>query len=165
MKPPLIFTPRSKLAYAIELLFTLAMWSVFIYLFLRGVLETLKTTSVLTAIEEGDLLSASTGNLAAYALIALVNGTIVVAWAQYNAYRCREERRKPVANLSTMELAASFGISQAVVHAMHAARVMTVQHDEHGSIHQVQCWTGQPQGLDAEHSVAKLDVLRPLVPA
>ena len=142
MKNPLIFTPRSKLVYAFEFLLTLLMWVFLIYLFLRDVLGVLQKPSVLTAVGESGLLSALTGSLRLYALIALLNGAGVVAWAKYNAYRGREERRKPIENLSNQELGASFGLSPKVLHGMHAARVMTVHHDERGTIHQVQVGQG-----------------------
>ena len=100
MKNPLIFTPRSRLAYALEFLLTLVMWVFFIYLFLRDVIGVLQKPSMLTAVGESGMLSALTGSLLLYALIALLNGAVVVAWAKYNAYRGREERRKLVDNLS-----------------------------------------------------------------
>ena len=142
MKNPLIFTPRSKLVYAFEFLLTLLMWVFLIYLVLRDVLGVLQKPSVLTAVGESGLLSVLMGSLLLYGLIALGNGAVVVAWAKYNAYRGREERRKPIENLSNQELGASFGLSPKVLHGMHAARVMTVHHDERGTIHQVQVGQG-----------------------
>ena len=142
MKNPLIFTPRSRLAYAFEFLLTLVMWVFFIYLFLRDVIGVLQKPSVLAAVGESGMFSVLMGSLLLYALIALLNGAVVVAWAKYNAYRGREERRKPIENLSNQELGASFGLSPKVLHGMHAARVMTVHHDERGTIHQVQVGQG-----------------------
>ena len=76
MKNPLIFTPRSRLAYALEFLLTLVMWVFFMYLFLRDVLGVLKKPLVLTAVGESGMLSALTGSLLLYALIALLNGRL-----------------------------------------------------------------------------------------
>lgn len=166
MKNPLIFTPRSRLAYAFEFLLTLVMWVFFIYLFLRDVIGVLQKPSMLTAVGESGMLSALTGSLLLYALIALLNGAVVVAWAKYNAYRGREERRKLVGNLSNQELGASFGLSPEVLHGMHAARVMTVHHDERGTIHQVQVGQGpMPTPVpDAAQLLADRGVRPPLLP-
>ena len=76
MKNPLIFTPRSRLAYALEFLLTLVMWVFFIYLFLRDVIGVLQKPSMLTAVGESGMLSALTGSLLLYALIALLNGRL-----------------------------------------------------------------------------------------
>ena len=165
MKNPLVFTPRSRLAYALEFLLTLVMWVFFMYLFLRDVLGVLKKPLVLTAVGESGMLSALTGSLLLYALIALLNGAVVVAWAKYNAYRGREERRKLVGNLSNQELGASFGLSPEVLHGMHAARVMTVHHDERGTIHQVDVGQGPTPAPDVAQWVAERGVRLPQVPA
>ena len=50
MKNPLIFTPRSRLAYAFEFLLTLVMWVFFIYLFLRDVIGVLQKPSILSVL-------------------------------------------------------------------------------------------------------------------
>ena len=65
------------------------------------------------------------------------------------------------------ELGASFGLSPEVLHGMHAARVMTVHHDERGTIHQVQVGQGpMPTPVpDAAQLLADRGVRPPLVPA
>lgn len=163
MKNTLIFTPRCKLAYAIEFLFTLVMWGAFIYLFFHSVVGSLKRTSLLDGMDASDLLAPSTGSLTAYALVALVNGAIVVVWAKYNAFRGKEERRKPVAHLSAEELAASFGIGPAVLHTLQASRVMTVHHDEHGAIARVESGSAHSPALMLD-PVGESTVLPVLVP-
>lgn len=150
--PPLIFTPRCGLAYVIELLVTMLLWAAFVYLFFHRVMDSVAQTSLRNAVESANLLSASTGSLTLYALIGLVNGVIIVAWAKYNAYRGKEERRKPIPHLRADELAASFGISPTVLHSMYATRIMTVHHDEHGAIANVEPGSPHSKALAGEEA-------------
>ena len=64
-----------------------------------------------------------------------------------------------------LELAASFGLSPEVLHGMHAARVMTVHHDERGTIRQVDVGQGPTPAPDVAQWVAERGVRLPQVPA
>lgn len=133
MQQPLIFTERRLLPRLIDILLTLAAWVGFLWLIYHGMVK-----PIIAHPDMGPHPVVSTLNtLALYLLIAVLYGGALIIWARYNQYRFRHERRTRRSGLESEELAESFAITPELVAELNKARVLTVHHNENGSIKSV----------------------------
>lgn len=70
-----------------------------------------------------------------YLVIIAAAGATFVLWAVYNLLRFgRRDRRMAITPVTLAEMALAYGVTDAVVGQMRAAKVQRVHHDEHGNI-------------------------------
>ncbi|MNL63625.1 Biofilm PGA synthesis protein PgaD [compost metagenome] len=74
-----------------------------------------------------------------YALLAVANAAVLVAWAVYNHRRFGgKDRRKPIRPLGDQRLARSFAVSAAQLAQLRSARVAIVHHGAAGEINGIE---------------------------
>jgi len=73
-----------------------------------------------------------------YAIVAIANAAVLIAWALYNQVRFRgKERRKASPIVTVDDFARMYEVSPAEVAAWQRARILVVHHDENGRLVQV----------------------------
>ena len=77
-----------------------------------------------------------------YALVAIVNGLVLIGWAKYNQLRFRVERRTRRPGLEEKEVADSLRIAPEIALELNKGRVLTVFHNESGEIVNVEVTKG-----------------------
>ena len=143
----IIRTSRSRLHTFVDVVLTAIAWIAFIYLFGTSLVE------ILRGYREGgpdippiERFLPTMGTLGIYALVALVNAAILIAWAMYNAARFRgKDRRHPPAALSNAQLAQSFGLPLQQRADSAAAKSMTIHHGKDGDIEGIDIHMGLPR--------------------
>lgn len=145
----IIKTTRSRLASFVDAVLTALAWIAFAYLFGEALWD------IMSRQREGgpgmeSLRSAlpTLGTLSLYAIVALVNAAILLAWARYNAYRFRGvDRRQALPPLSDAQLAESFGLPLEQRVSAAGARSMTIHHCKDGHIQGIDIARTQPATL------------------
>jgi biofilm PGA synthesis protein PgaD len=140
----IIRTTRSRLAAFVDVIVTAIAWIAFIYFLGTGLWEI-----VIGQRQGGPDISRiarffpTMETLGIYALVALVNGAILLAWARYNAYRFRGvDRRQAPVPLTDAQLAESFGLALAERMGSASAKSMTIHHGREGDIERVDIHMG-----------------------
>ncbi|MBO9328194.1 poly-beta-1,6-N-acetyl-D-glucosamine biosynthesis protein PgaD [Achromobacter sp. HZ01] len=130
----IITTQRSRAGYLFDLVLTALGWFAFVYLFGAGILAILRDA-------QGPGLSPlpafvpTLRTLSGYALLALANAALLVAWAVYNHRRfAGKDRRKPIKPLGDRRLAMSFGLTPAQLAELRASRTAVIHHGPDGRI-------------------------------
>jgi biofilm PGA synthesis protein PgaD len=139
----IIKTTRSRLASFIDAVLTALAWIAFTYLFGSGLVD------ILSGQREGgpDMtvlarLLPTMGTLGVYAIVAVINAAILLAWARYNAYRYHGvDRRQASMPLTDMQLAQSFGVPLKTRLNSSMAKSMTIHHCGDGHIQRVDIHT------------------------
>lgn len=136
----IIKTTRSRLASFVDAVLTALAWIAFTYLFGAALLDILggrrEGGPDMTALAR---MLPTLGTLGVYALVAMVNAAILLAWARYNAYRFRGvDRRQALAPLTDAQLARSFGLQLEQRQGSAMAKSMTIH----------LCSDGHIQGID-----------------
>ena len=133
MMQPLIFTEQRLLPRLFDFALTALAWGALGYLIYFDLVKDVELHP-----HTGPRPFYSTlGTISLYFLVAVLNGVALIAWAKYNQFRFRVERRKRRPELEQGELAESFEISPALVAELNSSRVQTVYHDRHGKITRV----------------------------
>lgn len=151
MSQPLIFTEQRLLPRVIDVILTLIAWIGFSYLIYKG---------LITALADSPFMGlrpffTTLNTVSFYAIVALVNGLVLIFWAKYNQMRFRVERRNRKPGLEDNELAVSMHITPQLALELNKGRVVTVYHHESGEIEHVEAEKGivdnllaPPEALD-----------------
>jgi biofilm PGA synthesis protein PgaD len=135
MNQPLIFTERRPLPRVLDTLLTLIAWFGFSYLIYNGLMTALAHSPFLGIRPFFSTLDTVT----IYAVIGMLNGLVLIAWAKYNQRRFRGvERRSRRPGLKENELAASLHITSGLAMELNKGRVLTVYHHDNGEIDRVE---------------------------
>lgn len=127
---PLIFTERRLLPRLLDALLTLLAWVGFGWLIYQGLINVLQAQP-----DSGPRpLNLSIHTITMYALIATVNGLLLILWAQYNRYRFSVERRMRRGELSNDALASLLGVAATSLQRMQETGTIVVSHDDDGNI-------------------------------
>lgn len=138
MSQPLIFTEQRLLPRVIDVILTLIAWIGFSYLIYKG---------LITALADSPFMGlrpffTTLNTVSFYAIVALVNGLVLIFWAKYNQMRFRVERRNRKPGLEDNELAVSMHITPQLALELNKGRVVTVYHHESGEIEHVEAEKG-----------------------
>jgi len=127
---------NSYLRYLFEVLLTAFSWLFFGFLFGAGIFVMIK--GQLRGPDAPFLpqeFVSSVHTLLSYAILMLICGTSLIAWAKYNQHRfAGVDRRKPPLPLSKTQLCNSFSISNDQFDEASQAQMMIVHHDEEATI-------------------------------
>ena len=125
MQPLISLAPR-----VFDVLLTVLAWGALGYLIYFDLVKTLELNPA-----AGPRPFYSTlGTISLYFLVALLNGVALIAWAKYNQFRFRVERRARRPDLEQEKLAESLQVTPALVMELNKGRVQMVFHDQHGNI-------------------------------
>ncbi|WP_313379659.1 poly-beta-1,6-N-acetyl-D-glucosamine biosynthesis protein PgaD [Achromobacter insolitus] len=139
----IITTQRSRAGYLFDLVLTAIGWFAFVYLFGSGILAILRAAAGGPDVSLWPVFLPTVNTLWGYAVLALVNAGVLVAWAIYNHRKfAGKDRRKPIKPLSDRRLAASFAITPAQLTQLRSARTCIIHHGAAGDITGIE--TGQP---------------------
>lgn len=145
----IITTQRSRAGYLFDLALTAFGWFAFVYLFGAGILAILRGAADGPEAPLLPVFLPTVQTLRGYALLAVVNAAVLVAWAVYNHRRFSgKDRRKPIRALTDQRLAKSFAVSAEQLAQLRAARVAVIHHGG----------AGQIEGID--HRLPRLQSLR-----
>ncbi|MGS1006035.1 poly-beta-1,6-N-acetyl-D-glucosamine biosynthesis protein PgaD [Achromobacter anxifer] len=138
----IITTQRSRAGYLFDLALTAIGWFAFVYLFGAGILAILRAAAGGPDVSLWPVFLPTVHTLWGYALLAVVNAGVLVAWAVYNHRKfAGRDRRKPIKPVGDRRVAASFAISPAQLMQVRSSRTCTVHHGAAGDI------TGIEMGL------------------
>lgn len=131
----IITTQRSRAGYLFDLVLTAFGWFAFVYLFGAGILAILRDAATGPALSPWPAFVPTLRTLSGYALLALANTAVLVAWAVYNHRRfAGKDRRKPIEPLSDRRLTASFALTPAQLSHLRSARSAVIHHGADGEI-------------------------------
>jgi len=131
----IITTQRSRAGYLFDLVLTAFGWFAFVYLFGAGILAILRDAATGPALSPWPAFVPTLRTLSGYALLALTNAAVLVAWAVYNHRRfAGKDRRKPIEPLSDRRLTASFALTPAQLSHLRSARSAVIHHGADGEI-------------------------------
>ena len=133
MNQPLIFTELRLIPRVMDTILTLVAWIGFSYLVYNGLIAALAHSPFMGLRPFFTTLNTVTF----YALVALVNGLLLIGWAKYNQVRFRIERRNRRPGLEKTELATSLHLTEQAAYGLNHGRVVTVFHTENGEIDHV----------------------------
>lgn len=138
MNQPLIFTELRLIPRVVDAILTLTAWIGFSYLIYNGLITALAHSPFIGIRPFFTTLNTVTF----YALVALVNGLLLIGWAKYNQHRFRVERRSRRPGLEKKELATSLHLTEQAAYGLNHGRVLTVFHNENGEIGHVEIVKG-----------------------
>lgn len=138
MNQPLIFTEQRFLPKLIDVVLTIIAWVGFSYLIYKGLITALAHSPFIGIRPFFTTLN----TVSFYAIVALVNGLVLIGWAKYNQYRFRVERRNRRPGLEDNELAVSMRITPELAMGLNKGRVLTVFHYENGEIEHIEVEKG-----------------------
>ncbi|WP_241049193.1 poly-beta-1,6-N-acetyl-D-glucosamine biosynthesis protein PgaD, partial [Achromobacter xylosoxidans] len=119
----IITTQRSRAGYLFDLVLTAVGWFAFVYLFGAGILAILRGAAGGPQAPLWPTFLPTLHTLLGYALLALINATVLVAWAVYNHLRfAGKDRRQAIKPLDDQRLAASFAVTPRQLAQLRAAR-------------------------------------------
>lgn len=131
----IITTQRSRAGYLFDLILTAVGWFAFVYLFGAGILAILRAAAGGPGVSLWPVFLPTMHTLWGYALLALINAGVLVAWAIYNHRRfAGRDRRKPIKPVGDRRLAASFAISPAQLTQVRSAHICIIHHGAAGDI-------------------------------
>ncbi|CAB3921619.1 poly-beta-1,6-N-acetyl-D-glucosamine biosynthesis protein PgaD [Achromobacter deleyi] len=131
----IITTQRSRAGYLFDLLLTAVGWFAFVYLFGSGIAAILRGAASGPQAPLWPTFLPTLHTLAGYALLALANAAVLVAWAVYNHLRFRgKDRRQPIDALNDHQLAMSFAVTPQQLAQLRGARVAVIHHSGDGEI-------------------------------
>ncbi|MGB3430992.1 poly-beta-1,6-N-acetyl-D-glucosamine biosynthesis protein PgaD [Achromobacter sp.] len=131
----IITTQRSRAGYLFDLVLTAIGWFAFVYLFGAGILAILRAAAGGPGVSLWPVFLPTVHTLWGYALLALVNAGVLVAWAVYNHRKfAGKDRRKAIKPLDDRRLAASFAITPAQLTQLRSARTSIIHHGAAGEI-------------------------------
>lgn len=134
MSQPLIFTEQRFIPRLIDVILTLIAWVGFSYLIYKGLITALAHSPFMGLRPFFTTLN----TVSFYALVALINGLVLIGWAKYNQLRFRVERRNRKPGLEDNELAVSMHITPELAMELNKGRVLTVFHYENGEIEHIE---------------------------
>jgi biofilm PGA synthesis protein PgaD len=135
----IITTQRSRAGYLFDLALTAVGWFAFVYLFGAGILAILRGAAGGPGAPLWPVFLPTMHTLWGYALLAVANAAVLVAWAVYNHRRFGgKDRRKPIRPLGDQRLARSFAVSAAQLAQLRSARVAIVHHGAAGEINGIE---------------------------
>ena len=138
MTQPLIFTELKLIPRLLDILLTLMAWAGFIYMIYNGLINYL-VHSPYSGIRP---ILTTFNTVTFYAIVAIVNGLVLIGWAKYNQLRFRVERRSRRPGLEENEVADSLHIATEIALELNKGRVLTVFHNESGEIVNVEVTKG-----------------------
>lgn len=145
----IITTQRSRAGYLFDLALTAFGWFAFVYLFGAGIVAILRGAADGPNAPLLPVFLPTVQTLWGYAVLAVVNAAVLVAWAVYNHRRFgAKDRRKPIRPLTDQRLAKSFAVGAGQLAQLRAARVAVIHHSG----------AGQIDGI--EHRLPRLQSLR-----
>lgn len=131
----IITTQRSRAGYLFDLILTAVGWFAFVYLFGAGILAILRAAAGGPGVSLWPVFLPTVHTLWGYALLALINAGVLVAWAVYNHRRfAGRDRRKPIKPVGDRRLAVSFAITPAQLTQVRSAHICIVHHGSAGDI-------------------------------
>ncbi|MGY6269615.1 poly-beta-1,6-N-acetyl-D-glucosamine biosynthesis protein PgaD [Achromobacter denitrificans] len=131
----IITTQRSRAGYLLDLVLTAVGWFAFVYLFGAGIMAILREAAPGPGLSPWPAFVPTARTLGGYALFALANAAVLVAWAVYNHRRFSgKDRRKPVLALSDRRLAMSFAVTPGQLSQLRSARAAVIHHGSDGEI-------------------------------
>lgn len=131
----IITTQRSRAGYLFDLILTAIGWFAFVYLFGAGILAILRAAAGGPEASLWPVFLPTVHTLWGYALLALINAGVLVAWAVYNHHRFGgKDRRKPIKPVGDRRVAASFAITLAQLAQVRSARTCVIHHGAAGEI-------------------------------
>jgi biofilm PGA synthesis protein PgaD len=140
----IITTKRSRAGYLFDLALTAVGWFAFVYLFGAGILAILRGAAGGPQASLWPTFLPTLHTLLGYALLALINATVLVAWAVYNHLRfAGKDRRQAIKPLDDQRLAASFAVTPRQLAQLRAARIAVIHHGGDGDIQGIE--TARPQ--------------------
>ncbi|MBY4895432.1 poly-beta-1,6-N-acetyl-D-glucosamine biosynthesis protein PgaD [Cupriavidus sp. AU9028] len=136
----IIHSRRSRPGWLLDALLTALAWLGFVYLCVTGLAAVLRHAEVRgPGVPFWEAMLPTMGTLTVYAVVAAINGVVLLAWARYNQHRFSGmDRRRPLPALRQDELADSFALSPQRLQELQRAKVAIVAHREDGAIAQVQ---------------------------
>ncbi|WP_445658655.1 poly-beta-1,6-N-acetyl-D-glucosamine biosynthesis protein PgaD [Achromobacter sp. NCFB-sbj8-Ac1-l] len=140
----IITTQRSRAGYLFDLLLTAVGWLAFVYLFGSGIAAILRGAAGGPQLPLWPTFLPTLHTLGSYALLALANAAVLVAWAVYNHLRFRgKDRRQPIDALGDHQLALSFAVTPQQLAQLRGARVAVIHHSGDGEIQDIE--TARPR--------------------
>lgn len=131
----IIETPRSQTIALIDFLLTALAWLGFLYLCASGIQSIVDDRTQALAAPLASRLLPEAHTLLAYAIVIACIGLLLFAWADYNARRYGGlDRRRPLRDVASESLAASFDISQTQLNTLHASQSVRIHHTNEGRI-------------------------------
>lgn len=131
----IIYTPRSRVGYLLDVVLTLIAWIAFFYLLAGGILAILEGRLRGPDVPFWGAFLPTIGTLSSYVLVAAINAAILVGWAVYNHWRFGGvDRRKSPPPVRIAQLAHSFMLVPNTIREACAAKIMVIHHDEAGRI-------------------------------
>jgi len=113
------------------------------------------------------LLLASMNTIIGYIMFVLAGSLLLFIWAKYNQIRFfGKDRRKFLSPLSREEFRARFGLSDAQLDAMRHARVITIHHEDDGTIRTIDIMDKERelQETTTENAAAKTPAANNMIP-
>jgi len=154
--------------YLLAVLLTILGWIAFFFLFGSGIVDIL-----IGEVRGPDapwlppLLLASMNTIIGYVVFVLAGTLLLFIWAKYNQIRfIGKDRRKFIAPLSREEFRARFGLSDSQLDAMRHARVITIHHEDDGTIRTIDIMhtDATAQNTVAEHMVPQKQPVQNMIP-
>jgi biofilm PGA synthesis protein PgaD len=106
--------------------------------------------------------------IATYAIIAIANAMLLIAWALYNQVRFRgRERRKTSPFVTVDDFARMYEVSASEVTAWQSARILVMHHDDNGRLVRVDlpeeahATGGEPHRQDAGLPIQATNTILP----
>ena len=121
----IITTQRSRAGYLFDLVLTAIGWFAFVYLFGAGILAILRAAAGGPDVSLWPVFLPTVHTLWGYALLALINAGVLVAWAVYNHRKFAGRDRR---------VASSFAISPAQLMQVRSAHTCIIHHGAGGDI-------------------------------
>jgi len=145
----IITTQRSRAGDLFDFVLTAFGWFAFVALIGAGILAILRGAASGPDAPLLPVFLPTVQTLWGYAVLAVVNAAVLVAWAVYNHRRFGgKDRRKPIRPLTDQRLAKSFEVSADQLTQLRATRVAVIHHGN----------AGQIDGI--EHRLPRLQSLR-----
>ncbi len=131
----IITTQRPRAGYLFDLLLTAVGWFAFVYLFGSGIAAILRGAASGPQAPLWPTFLPTLHTLGSYALLALANAAVLVAWAVYNHLRFRgKDRRRPIDALNDYQLAMSFAVTPQQLAQLRGTRIAVIHHSGDGEI-------------------------------
>jgi len=164
----IIVTKPHHPRYLLAVLLTILGWIAFFFLFGSGIVDIL-----IGEVRGPDapwlppLLLASMNTVIGYVVFVLAGTLLLFIWAKYNQIRfIGKDRRKFLAPLSREEFRARFGLSDSQLDAMRHVRVITIHHEDDGSIRTIEITHADTtaQNMRAENRVTQNPSANNMIP-
>lgn len=151
----IIRSARGHGRFILDCLLTAGAWVAFIFLFARGLWS--MSTEKVNGVNQPSFshILPTLSDLSVYIFAMLVQGGILILWAQYNYCRFRGAlRRTPYTPLAALTLLHDYGISAPTLQALRTWPLSVIHHAHDGSITRVENALHAPTGSVDVHAVS-----------